>query len=99
MSWNDTTDELFDAKVDFPKFSPGALVRYIAVDDEGDDQGESIGLVVDHGIDRKAGCWLDVEHLGSSDEYYAWWISDLVAKGQKLIVHICLSDRSECKFV
>ena len=84
MSWTDTTDELFDPATDFPKFSPGKIIRYIAVDNDGDDQGESIGIVVSSDVDVEKGVLLDLEHLGSSGEFYAYWISEQTANDQDL---------------
>ena len=71
--WIDTSDELFDAKESFPTsaFHDGALIRYCCHDGDFDDQGESIGRVLDVDAGKKGSLHLDVEPLGSSDDYYA----------------------------
>ena len=84
-TWNETDDELFQA----PKFEKDMFVRYTCYDDEYAELGTAIGQILNvvKPTKGKKGVYLDMQHLGSSDEYYQWYMGTV--DHNTALYHVC----------
>ena len=95
--WNETDDDLFVA----PKFANDMFLRYTCCDDEFGELGTAIAQVLNvaktkSATGKKRGIFLDMQHLGASNEYYQWYMGTV--DHNTALYHICDSCAADdCK--
>ena len=86
--WNETDDDLFVA----PKFAKDMFLRYTCYDDEFGELGSAIAQIrkvakSGTGSGKKQGFFLDMQHLGASNEYYQWYMGTV--DHNSALYHVC----------
>ena len=97
-AWIDCADALFGAH-NFDEFAQGAFVRYQAIDNVGDEQGDCLAQLLEYKTDgrsKSAGLICEMLHLGSSDQFYQWWMSQI--DSDDIAYHVCIVDSDTCKY-
>ena len=69
----------------------GRLWRYQAIDNVGDEQGDCLAQLLEYKTDgrsKSAGLICEMLHLGSSDQFYQWWMSQI--DSDDIVCHVCI---------